>query len=104
MTILEHYHNQHEETDCRAYKLLGIYLDEFLSLDYHVNHIVKILNRSLYCIKLAKNNLNVTGLRSLYFALVHSHLNYCPIILSCLNSKNLKKIQKSKKISENYYW
>jgi len=97
VTVLERYHNQHEKNECRAYKLLGIYLDEFLTLDAHVSHIVKKLNKSLYCIKMAKNNLNYTGLRSLYFALIHSHLNYCPIILSTLSTKNSTKIAKIQK-------
>jgi len=97
VTVLERYHNQHEKNECRAYKLLGIYLNEFLTLDAHVSHIVKKLNKSLYCIKLAKNNLNYTGLRSLYFALIHSHLNYCPIILSTLSTKNTNKISKIQK-------
>jgi len=93
VTILERFHNQHEKTECRSYKLL----DEFLMLDNHVTNIVKKLNKSLYCIKLAKNNLNCTGLRSLYFALIHSHLKYCPIILSTLNDKNTKRIAKIQK-------
>ena len=97
VTVLERYHSQHEKSECRAYKLLGLYLHEFLTLDAHVNHIVKKLNKSLYCIKLAKNNLNYNGLRSLYFALIHSHLNYCPIILSTLSTKNSNKISKTQK-------
>ena len=43
---------------------------------------------------MAKNNLNYRGLRSLYFALIHSHLSYCPIILSTLSKTNLNKIFK----------
>ncbi len=34
ITTLERYHNNHEEKRCRQYKLLGVYLDEYLSLDY----------------------------------------------------------------------
>ena len=41
VTVLENYHDNHTQTDCRAYKLLGVYLDEHLTLDFHVNHIVK---------------------------------------------------------------
>jgi hypothetical protein len=32
------------------HKLLGINLDEFLTLDAHSNYIVSKLSRSLYCI------------------------------------------------------
>ena len=31
-TPLEHYHNNHTSPDCRAYRLLGIHLDEYLNL------------------------------------------------------------------------
>ena len=97
VTPLERYHNNHPKIECRAYKLLGVYLDEHLTLDYHVNNLCKKLAKSLYCIKMAKNNLNPPGLRSLYFALIHSHLSYCPIILGCLNKSNLKKLEKVQK-------
>jgi len=80
VTILERYHNNHQNSDGQAYKLLGVYLDEHLTFDAHVNHLCKKLSRSLYCIKMAKNNINPPGLRALYFALIHSHLSYCPII------------------------
>jgi len=97
VTTLERYHNNHQNTDSRAYKLLGIYLDEHLTLDAHVNHLCKKLSRSLYCIKMAKNYINPPGLRSLYFALIHSHLSYCPTILNCLSKSNLNKIEKIQK-------
>ena len=85
---LERCHDKHQNKECRAYKLLGIFLDEHLSLDFHVKHLASKLNKSLYCIRAAKNNLNAKGLRSLYFALIHSHLN----ILS-YNSQLLKYIK-----------
>jgi hypothetical protein len=51
ITTLERYHDNHLESDCRTDKLLGIYLNEHLSLNYHTNHVVSKLSRSLYCIK-----------------------------------------------------
>ena len=74
---------------------LGIILDENLNLDYHINNLCKKLSRLLYCIKMAKNNLNTSGLWSLYFALIHSHLSCFPIILNCLTKSNAKKLTKS---------
>jgi len=95
VTTLERYHKDHANADCRAYKLLGVYLGKHLTFDNHVNHLCKKLSRSLHCIRLAKNNLNPSGLRSLYFALIHSHLSYCPIILNCLSNMNrLEKVKK----------
>ena len=46
---------------------------------------------------MAKNNLNYNGLRALYFALIHSHLSYCPTILSCLSISNKNKVFKIQK-------
>jgi hypothetical protein len=92
ITILERYHDKHVSNDCRAYKLLGVFLDEHLTFDKHVSHIVNKLNRSLYCIRMAKHNLNYTGLRSLYFALIHSHLSYCPTILGCLSNSSKNRL------------
>jgi hypothetical protein len=31
-------------------------------------------------------------MKSLYYALIYSHLTYCPIITSCASAKNIKKI------------
>jgi hypothetical protein len=97
VTTLESYHNNHPNADSRSYKLLGILFDEHLSFDYHVNHLTRKLSKSMFCIRMAKNNLNPSGLRSLYFALVHSHLSYCPIILNCLSKTNLNRLEKVQK-------
>jgi hypothetical protein len=45
ITTLERYHDDHPDTNCRAYKLLGIYLDEHLTLNSHTNHVVNKLSR-----------------------------------------------------------
>ena len=34
VTILERYHDKHDNVNCRAYKLLGVYLDEHLTLSF----------------------------------------------------------------------
>jgi hypothetical protein len=99
ITELERYHDQHESKECRTYKLLGIHLDEFLPLDAHTTYIVSKLFRSLYCIKQkhAKRIIPPSGLKALYFALIHSHLTYCTAIMSILNKKNRTKIFKIQK-------
>jgi hypothetical protein len=101
ITTLERYHDNHPDSDCRSYKLLGIYLDEHLSLNYHTNHVVKKLSRSLYCIKQAKHIIPPKGPKGLYFSLIHSHLTYYTSIMSGTTQKNRQKILKiQKKLSE----
>jgi hypothetical protein len=94
---LERYHDNHPLKEGRAYKLLGIYLDEHLSLNFHTDHIVSKLTKSLYCIRQAKNIITPLGMRALYFALIHSHLVYCSSIMSILSAKNANKIKKAQK-------
>ena len=97
ITTLERYHDNHPLKEGRAYKLLGIYLDEHLTLNSHVNHIVSKLTKSLYCIKQTKHILTLKGLKALYFSLIHSHLTYCTSIMSLITAKNLNRILKIQK-------
>jgi hypothetical protein len=89
---IERFHSGHPNPNCRAYKILGVYIDEQLTFDYQTNNIISKLNRSLYCINKVKHLLPPPALRSLYFALFHSHLSYCPIIASCATNQNINKI------------
>ncbi len=41
----------------------------------------------------AKKFLTPTALRTLYFAFIQSHLNYCPIILSSISQHNFNQIK-----------
>jgi hypothetical protein len=92
ISTLERYHDNHPLKEGRAYKLLGIFLDEHLSFNSHTDHIVSKLTRSLYCIKQAKNIIPQTGMRALYFALIHSHLTYCSSLMTITSAKNINKI------------
>jgi hypothetical protein len=97
ISTLERYHDNHPLKEGRAYKLLGIFLDEHLSFNSHTDHIVSKLTRSLYCIKQAKNIIPQTGMRALYFALIHSHLTYCSSLMTITSAKNINKIKKIQK-------
>jgi hypothetical protein len=94
---LERYHDGHPTKEGKAYKLLGIYLDEHLTLNQHTDHIISKLTRSLYCIRQAKNIITSDGMKALYFALIHSHLTYCASLMSLLSAKNVNKIKKIQK-------
>ena len=94
---LERIYDDHPEKDKRFYKLLGIHLDEYLTFNNHTNVLCNKLAKSLYCINRAKNFLTTKALRLLYFSLIHSHLNYCPIILNGISQTNKTRIFKFQK-------
>jgi len=48
ITILERFHSDHPNPDSKTYKLLGIYLEEHLSLNYHINVLSKKLAKANY--------------------------------------------------------
>jgi hypothetical protein len=64
---IERVHNNGNE---KSFKLLGVYFDEYLSFDAHINK----LSKSLYCLNKVKNFVSVVALTKLYFALVHSSI------------------------------
>jgi hypothetical protein len=76
----------------RTYKLLGIYLYEYLTLNHHVSQICGKLSRALFQIKKARFILPPTAMKTLYTALFHSHLLYCTNIVSITSQTNVNKI------------
>jgi hypothetical protein len=89
---IERIHNKHEDPKMQSFKLLGVYLDESLTLNKHVDHISAKLAKSLYLLNRIKHFVSLNSLRKLYFSLFHSHLLYCINILSCTSQANLNRI------------
>ena len=81
-----------EKQEDKYYKLLGIYLDEHLTFEKHINNLCSKLSKALYFLRSSKNILSKSALRSLYFALFHSHLLYCISITGCATKTKLQKI------------
>jgi hypothetical protein len=94
---LERIHDKHPNPKMQSFKLLGVYFDENLTFNKHASNICSKLTRSVFCMKRASHFISLKSLRSLYFALVHSHLLYCPIILNCMTQSNINSIAKLQK-------
>ncbi len=94
---LEWIYDNHTNEKLRTFKILGVYFDETLTFNKHAAYVCAKLSRSIFCMKRASNFLSLKSLRSLYFAMVHSHLLYCSIILSCTSTTNLNAIGKLQK-------
>ena len=89
---LERVHNGAILAENQCYKYLGILLDEKLTFRIQVDYICKKLSKSLFCLLRAKSLLNDRALRTLYFAIFHSHLLYCANIIGCASKSDIKKI------------
>jgi Reverse transcriptase (RNA-dependent DNA polymerase) len=84
-------HNNGDK-DNQTYKLLGVLFDEFLSFNQHLTYVQNKLSKSLFLLNRSKNFLTKSALKLLYFATVHAHLTYCPIIISMASKTNLNKL------------
>ena len=95
---LDRVHDNPPDKNSKSYKLLGVYLDEYLSFNQHYNILSNKLSKSLLL-----NLLSQKTLRLLYFALFYPHINYCPIVLNCTTKKNEFKNYKRKQfeLSQN---
>ena len=64
--------------DCeeKAAKFLGIFIDEYLTWQYHVSHANSKVARSLFAIKQVEHFLPKNSMKILYHALIHSHFSY----------------------------
>ena len=80
------------ESEVPAIKFLGVFLDPKLNFRYHIDSIRKKISKSLFVIKSAKNILNQNSLKTLYYAMVHCHLQYCVEIWSCCNPSLLNPL------------
>ena len=92
VTKLDRIYNDNPVKADRTYKLLGVYLDEHLSFDYHCTYVCNKLSNSNFIINRAKNFLNKKALKTLYYAIIHPHILYCLPLYACTSNKNLKKI------------
>ena len=82
----------HNNSKVPAFKLLGIFLDENLTFNYHFSQIRNKISKSLYSLNQAKHFLSAKTLKMIYYALIHPHFLYClPVICSTIQS-NIDKL------------
>ena len=94
---LERCFNDNPAKEHRTYKLLGVYFDEHLSFDQHVQTVCSKISQSNFIISRAKNFLDKKSLKMLYSSMVHPHLIYCLPIYGCTSQKNINKLSKIQK-------
>ena len=80
--------------DCRekSTQFLGIHLDANLTWKYHIAHVKKKISKALFSIKQVNHVLPTYCLRTLYYALVHSHISYGIIAWGCANKSYIKPL------------
>ena len=74
---------------------MGIYVDNELKWNIHTQFIKKKVAGRLYALNSTKNLLSTKHLRSIYYALINSYLNYGCLLWGNIYEKHLHKIKVS---------
>lgn len=75
-------------------KFLGIYIDELLNWNKHVQHLSLKVSSGIYSLNMVKNMIPLDSKKLLYFANIQSHLRYALSVWGPLtSSSNIKKLQ-----------
>jgi hypothetical protein len=90
---LRRVHCKADEEEDQSFKLLGIYLDEYLNFDRNTDVLCAKLTRANFCLRRSANVIPEKSLIELYHSLFHSHLLYCINIYSCTSTKNINRIK-----------
>ena len=78
-------------------KFLGIYIDEKLKWDTHINIVKKRITKSFFAINKAKHVLNRKHLTILYYSLVYSYLTYGIIVWGSAHDTYMSKLKITQK-------
>ncbi len=76
-----------------VYKFLGIHIDALLNWNHHVSHIKSKINSATYALNRIKNYIPFNYMKTLYFTLVQSHMEYGLILYGNSNQSNMQKLQ-----------
>ena len=82
-------------------KYLGIRIDENLNWKHHVSDIAIKLNRTDALLLKIRNFVNVSTLKTIYYVIFDSHINYANVIWA-QNSNAVNKVSILQKRPENY--
>ena len=74
-------------------KFLGVYIDEHLTWQTHINYISGKISKGIGILKKAKRYLNKSTLHLLYYTFIYPYLGYCNIIWGNTYTKYLSKLQ-----------
>ena len=74
-------------------KLLGIVIDENLSFNKHIDHLIKKISPKIAVLHRLRYRLPVSSLNQIYLAIVQSTFDYCLSVWGNTSKQNLKAIQ-----------
>ncbi len=75
-------------------KMLGVWFDDRGSWSTHVTNITKIVSRRLFAIRTLKPFLTKNKLKTVFYSLIRSLMEYCAPVFAGINVTNSKRLDK----------
>ena len=74
-------------------KFLGLYIDEHLTWQHHIDHCKKKASSGVYAINMCKHILSEKTLKMLYYSIVHPYIIYGIRLWGNAYQKHIKKLE-----------
>ena len=88
--------------ETKSFKFVGVYLDEFLTWEHHINHIINKISSSSFVLNQLKKIVPLHIRKTLYNSLVKSHTDYSIIAWGNSDCKGMKRLKtKNKQAKRN---
>lgn len=86
-----------EVTSEDSTRFLGLIIDKNLDWTSHVDHVTKKLSTGLFVLRRMANTCKLEALKTIYFSLIQSHIQFGLVVYGSTNKSNLNKILKLQK-------
>ena len=78
---------------CNEYKYLGVIIDDKLTWKSHIKLICEKIGKTCGAIAKLRHCVNSSTLKSVYYALVYCHTQYCNIVWGDATKKSMKPLK-----------
>jgi hypothetical protein len=79
-------------TQVKDHKVLGVFIDEELNWQCHINHVSKSLSKNLFLLKQLRNYVNSEATKTFFYAHCLSHINYASTVWCGASANQLKHL------------
>ena len=83
----------------QVFKLLGVFVDQHLKWDHHVNHVATTVSRNVNLMRRLSWTLPQKSLLCFYYTYVIPSLNYCSLVWRLCRKSNLQRLQRLQNLS-----
>ncbi len=93
-SLLETYQDLQKMSQINVAKYLGIYIDENLRWDHHIDTLVKKISSKIGILRSLRNIVPIDTIRLMYNAIVLPHFDYADTVYDVASETNKSRLQR----------